>query len=659
MAGLIPQSFIDDLLNRTDIVDVIGERITLKKAGRNHQALCPFHKEKSPSFSVNQDKQFFYCFGCGASGNALGFVMDHDHVDFPEAVEILARRAGMEVPRESGDHDKRERYQALYEHLKTATRWYSEQLLNHNQAGRARNYLQHRGLNQETVTRFQLGYAPPGWDNLIQALGNTPERLALLNSAGLVVENEERQSTYDRFRDRIIFPIRDLRGRVIGFGGRVMGDEKPKYLNSPETNVFHKGRELYGFYEARQANRDLQKVLVVEGYMDVIALAQQGITNAVATLGTATSTDHLHSLFKHTSQVIFCFDGDNAGRQAAWRALENALPTMENGRQIRFLFLPQGEDPDSLVRQEGAKAFLARLNDKQQALPFDDYFFRHFDQEVDTSTLDGKARLVHKVTPFIHKLPAGSFKSLMIKKLGDISDLGMEMVSSIIQNDINNTPAPNQNTSHQSASITSSQTTTPNSYSALQQVATPYGQSSAEYSQPSHFQDQGHNFPKRHTRNFQRKNSADPYRQNRNLTVPTILMRPQQRALRILLDRPDLAQAVDVASLATITHDDDVRFLIMLTESLLRHPVESTYGVLGSWYGTRLGQRLLELIKIDTPIDNAEQIFLQCLKHLQENTQENTKELSDIERLRLVAAGKKHGWLERKQQAQQENDIKH
>ncbi len=265
MAGLIPQSFIDDLLNRTDIIDVIGERITLKKAGRNHQALCPFHKEKSPSFSVNQDKQFFYCFGCGASGNALGFVMDHDHVDFPEAVEMLARRAGMEVPRESSDHDKRERYQTLYEHLKTATDWYAEQLRSHNQAGQARNYLTHRGLNPETIARFQLGYAPQGWDNLIQALGNTPERLALLNSAGLVVENQERQSTYDRFRDRIIFPIRDLRGRVIGFGGRVMGDEKPKYLNSPETNVFHKGRELYGFYEARQANRNLQQILVVGG----------------------------------------------------------------------------------------------------------------------------------------------------------------------------------------------------------------------------------------------------------------------------------------------------------------------------------------------------------------------------------------------------------
>ena len=412
---------------RTDIIDVISERISLKKAGRNHQALCPFHKEKSPSFTANQDKQFYYCFGCGASGNALGFVMDHDHTDFPEAVETLAKRAGMQVPRESGTQQKRERYDTLYQLLNKASQWYTEQLRSHEKSTHAADYLKQRGLDQTTSARFHLGYAPPGWDNLINTLGNTPERLRLLQDAGLVVDNEERKSTYDRFRDRVIFPIRDQRGRVIAFGGRVLGDEKPKYLNSPETPVFHKGRELYGaLYEARQANRDLSQILVVEGYMDVIALAQQGINNAVATLGTATTAEHLVSLFKHTSQVTFCFDGDNAGRQAAWRALENALPVMDDGRQIRFLFLPQGEDPDSLVRTEGADAFLARLQDKHQALPFDDYFFRHFEQEIDTTTLDGKARLVHKVTPFIHKLPKGSFKSLMLKKLGELSDLGTE-----------------------------------------------------------------------------------------------------------------------------------------------------------------------------------------------------------------------------------------
>ena len=642
MPGLIPQSFIDDLLNRTDIIDVIGDRITLKKAGRNHQALCPFHKEKSPSFSVNQDKQFYYCFGCGASGNALGFIMDHDHVDFPEAVELLARNAGMQVPREAVAHERRERTDPLYDQLKSATRWYTEQLLSHSSAGRAKAYLTHRGLNQETIAKFQIGYAPPGWDNLITALGNTPERLTLLNKVGLVVENDDRKTTYDRFRDRIIFPIRDLRGRVIGFGGRVMGDEKPKYLNSPETDVFHKGRELFGFYEARQANRDLQQVLVVEGYMDVIALAQHGINNAVATLGTATSTDHLLSLFKHTSQVVFCFDGDNAGRQAAWRALENALPVMSDGRQIRFLFLPQGEDPDSLVGKEGSKAFLGRLNDRQQALTFDDYFFRFFAQEIDTTTLDGKARLIHKVAPYIHQLPAGSFKSLMVKKLGEISDLGTEAVASIITSDNSAGPLP------QSSAV---------SYIDPAHSTGESGDFAYSSGQISHNGNPKHNYQKKNQRNFQHGFAGQTYRDGPIPTVPAIKMRPQQRALRILLDRPDLASTVDITRLATITSDDDIRFLVMLTEALLRHPVESTYGILGSWYGTRLGDRLLELMLIDSPIDNTEQILKSCLNNILERHKERTPELTDLERLRLFTTDKKRGWLERKQQDQQEQQV--
>ncbi len=642
MAGLIPQSFIDDLLARTDIIDVIGERISLKKSGRNHQALCPFHKEKSPSFSANQDKQFYYCFGCGVSGNAVGFVMDHDHVDFPEAVEMLARRAGMQVPREAGTLEKRERYDSLYQQLDATTKWYMKQLLNHDSshkanAHKANDYLKRRGLDQATIARFQIGYAPPGWSNLIQELGNTPERLRLLLDAGLVVENEEKKSTYDRFRDRIIFPIRDQRGRVIAFGGRVMGDEKPKYLNSPETAVFHKGQELYGLYEARQANRELSQILVVEGYMDVIALAQQGINNAVATLGTATTADHLNIIFKHTNQVTFCFDGDNAGRQAAWRALENAIPAMNDGRQIRFLFLPQGEDPDSLVRKEGPDAFLARLKDKQQALPFEDYFFRHFEQDIDTSTLDGKARLVHKVTPFIHKLPEGSFKSLMVKRLGELSDLGTDAVSSIIQTNIetrtNNISqlAYNHKTDdvHQRDDKITEQWS--NSYSGNIQSK---------------------------QKIFVRYHSSDPYRSNRATPVPDIQLRPQQQALRILLDRPDLAKKLE-APAKLIVSDEDTRFLVMLVESLARNPVTSTYGVLGSWYGTHLGDRLLALMKTDIPVNNAEQTFRQCLRQLSNEKPKHTNEINDIERLRLVSAGQKHGWLERKQRAQQENDTKH
>lgn len=640
MAGLIPQSFIDDLLARTDIIDVISERITLKKSGRNHQALCPFHKEKSPSFSANQDKQFYYCFGCGASGNAVGFVMDHDHVDFPEAVETLARKAGMQVPRESGSVQKRERYDTLYKLLARAADWYTEQLKKHAQSDEAASYLQRRGLDQNTISTFHLGYAPPGWDNLIQALGNTPERQRLLQDAGLVVENEERKSTYDRFRSRIIFPIRDQRGRVIAFGGRVLGDDKPKYLNSPETPVFHKGRELYGLYEARKANRELTQILVVEGYMDVIALAQQGITNAVATLGTATTSDHLTYLFKHTSQVTFCFDGDNAGRQAAWRALENAIPVMGDGKQIRFLFLPQGEDPDSIIRTEGSDVFRARLNDTQQALPFDVYFFRHFEQEIDTSTLDGKARLVHKVTPFIHKLPEGSFKTLMLKKLGELSDLGTDVVSSIVQTNIQNSQAyaPTRQQPHN----------TPTDH-------TPHG----HYYGVSE-QDFAPHYEARSTEQYQqrvRKNfNKDSFKSGKQeSTAPAVRLKPAQRALRLLLDRPDLAEMIESQKLDTASADDDTRFLVTLAESLIRNKIESSYGVLGSWYGTQLGERLKALVETDMPVENAERVMRQCLKNMTTDEQASDAPLSAHERLKLATSRSRKGWIVRKQ----EKETKH
>ncbi|MCL6269974.1 DNA primase [Sansalvadorimonas sp. 2012CJ34-2] len=627
MAGLIPQSFIDNLLARTDIIEVVSDRITLKKAGRNHQALCPFHKEKSPSFSVSQDKQFYYCFGCGASGNAVGFVMDYDHIGFPEAVELLARRAGLEVPREGGAKQKRERYDTLYQILEKSAEWYSGQLRSHSSAKIAQNYLRQRGLDGRIAKQFQIGYAPPGWDNLMETLGSTPERSQLLLDGGLVVENEERKSTYDRFRNRIIFPIRDLRGRTIAFGGRVLGDDKPKYLNSPETPVFHKGRELYGLYEARQANRSLEQILVVEGYMDVIALAQQGITCAAATLGTATTSDHLNQLFRHTSQVIFCFDGDNAGRQAAWRALENAIPGMDDGRQIRFLFLPQGEDPDSLVRKEGPDAFLFRLKDKSQALPFDDYFFRHFEQEIDTSTLDGKARLVHIVTPYIHKLPEGTFKSLMLKKLGDISDLGTEAVSSIIESK----PEP------QSPSISQQEHAATESYEEYSNRFNA-GDTQPAYAQPWSQQ------PGRHK--FKRQGQAVP--------VPGIRLKPAKRALRLLLAQPRLAEMIDPAKLDIASPDEDVRHLIALTESLRKTPADSTYGLLGSWFGTRLGERLNELQKIDMPISNAEHVIKQCFKQLSTDVQSKKDSLSAKERLLQATKKGKKGWLVDRQEQQQE-----
>lgn len=340
MAGLIPQSFIDDLLNRSDIVEVVGSRIQLKKAGKNYSALCPFHKEKTPSFSVSPDKQFYYCFGCGAGGNALGFVMDHDQLDFPQAVEELAKRAGMEVPHEDSGRKHKPRQPVdspLYPLLAAAADYYRQALKSHPTRKSAVEYLKGRGLSGVIARDFGLGFAPPGWDNLMKHLGGDALQQKALIDAGLLIENAENGKRYDRFRDRVMFPIRDSRGRVIAFGGRVLGDDKPKYLNSPETPVFHKGQELYGLYEARQTNRDLDEIMVVEGYMDVIALAQQGLRNAVATLGTATSEEHLKRLFRIVPSVLFCFDGDAAGRKAAWRALEATLPNLQDGRRARFL----------------------------------------------------------------------------------------------------------------------------------------------------------------------------------------------------------------------------------------------------------------------------------------------------------------------------------
>lgn len=427
MAGLIPQSFIDDLLNRSDIVEVVGSRIQLKKTGKNYSALCPFHKEKTPSFSVSPDKQFYYCFGCGAGGNALGFVMDHDQLDFPQAVEELAKRAGMEVPREDSGRKHKPRQPVdspLYPLLAAAADYYRQALKSHPTRKAAVEYLKGRGLSGVIARDFGLGFAPPGWDNLMKHLGGDALQQKALIDAGLLIENAENGKRYDRFRDRVMFPIRDSRGRVIAFGGRVLGDDKPKYLNSPETPVFHKGQELYGLYEARQANRDLDEIMVVEGYMDVIALAQQGLRNAVATLGTATSEEHLKRLFRIVPSVLFCFDGDAAGRKAAWRALEATLPNLQDGRRARFLFLPDGEDPDTLVRAEGTDAFRARI--QQHSQPLADYFFQQLSEEADPRSLEGKAHLATLAAPLIEKIPGNNLRALMRQRLAEITGLNGE-----------------------------------------------------------------------------------------------------------------------------------------------------------------------------------------------------------------------------------------
>jgi DNA primase len=422
MPGRISQRFIDELLNRVDIVEVIDARVPLKKAGREYQACCPFHNEKTPSFTVSPAKQFYHCFGCGAHGSALGFLMDYERLEFPEAVEELARLVGVEVQREQGDNRPADsgRRDDHYSLLERADHFFRSQLRDHQQAARAVEYLKGRGLSGEIAARFGLGYAPPGWDGLLGLLGADAHAQALALELGLLIRGAEGR-TYDRFRDRVMFPIRDRRGRTIAFGGRVLGDEKPKYMNSPESPVFHKGQELYGFFEARRSEPRLARLLVVEGYMDVVALAQFGLTHAVATLGTATTAEHLERLYRSVPEVVFCFDGDAAGRRAAWRALENALPVMRDGREARFLFLPEGEDPDTLIRRVGADAFRQQTAD---SVPLSRFFFETLLQQVDTRSVDGRAHLVELARPLLQRLPDSVFRDLMLDELAEHSGLG-------------------------------------------------------------------------------------------------------------------------------------------------------------------------------------------------------------------------------------------
>jgi DNA primase len=416
----IPQHFIDELVSRTDIIEVIGSRLQLKRAGRDYKACCPFHDEKTPSFTVSVDKQFYHCFGCGAHGTALGFLMEYDHLGFVEAVEDLATRAGLEVPREGGATVSQPN-EELYVAMERAALFFRQSL---SGAAHAREYLARRGLDGETIAKFGIGYAPARWDALLSRYGDTENDRQNLLRAGLIVERNrdgERGSVapaghYDRFRDRVMFPIRDTRGRVIAFGGRVLDGSEPKYLNSPETELFHKGRELYALYECRQATRSLRRLLVVEGYMDAVSLHQAGITYAVATLGTATTPDHLQRIFRLVGEVVFCFDGDRAGRAAAWRALENSVSEVKQGRQIRFLFLPDGHDPDTLVREEGAAAFEARMGD---AMPLSDYLLTELSSRADTSSVDGRAKLVELARPLLHRIPSDVYRELLVNQLAE------------------------------------------------------------------------------------------------------------------------------------------------------------------------------------------------------------------------------------------------
>ncbi len=413
MAGMIPRPFIDDLLVRVDIVDLIDSHLPLKKSGNSYTARCPFHTEKTPSFAVTRSKQLYHCFGCGAGGNAISFLMDFSHLSFVEAIEDLASFVGIEVPRESSNVSfKKNTASTSFKVLEQAASFYVEQLRNNAEAKKAVDYLKNRGLSGEIAQEFHIGFAPDSWDSL-----NKQFKTQELIDAGLAIAKDT-GGAYDRFRGRVVFPIRDRRGRVVGFGGRVLDDSLPKYLNSPETDVFHKGREVYGLYELLSRNAKPKRILVVEGYMDVIALAQFGIDYSVATLGTATSKDHLELLFRFSSEIVLCFDGDKAGKEASWRAVSAAFPSLRDGRQIKIMQLPLGIDPDDLIREKGLENFEQQISESQA---LSDYFFEHLSEGLNLSDIEGRAALINKAKSHLEKLPNGIFQELMQNKLKTLS----------------------------------------------------------------------------------------------------------------------------------------------------------------------------------------------------------------------------------------------
>jgi DNA primase len=429
MAGRIPQNFIDDLIGRADIVEIINARVPLKRAGREYRANCPFHNEKTPSFWVSPTKQFYHCFGCGAHGTVVSFLMNYDRLSFIEAVEDLAQRLGLEVPREGGDRpDAPAVSDDLYTLMDKAATFYQEQL---DASEGAREYAKKRGLTRDIAAKFGIGYAPDSWNEVLKRFGASEASRAKLLELGLIRERDrdKGEGHYDYFRDRLMFPIRDQRGRVIAFGGRVLDQGEPKYLNSPETALFHKGRELYGLYEVRLERAPLTRLMIVEGYMDVVRLHQAGVTYAVATLGTSTTPEHLKRAFRLVREIIFCFDGDKAGRAAAWRALGNALPETQAGRELKFLFLPEGEDPDSLVGKEGKAAFEARYT---SALPLSEYLVAHLTATIDVSHADGKARFVAEARPLLERVPAGPYRELLLDRLAQAISVSAERFMTIV-----------------------------------------------------------------------------------------------------------------------------------------------------------------------------------------------------------------------------------
>lgn len=555
----LPQAFLDDLLDRLDIVEVIDRRVKLKKAGKNYSACCPFHDERTPSFSVNPERQFYYCFGCGAGGNALGFVMDYERLDFREAVEGLAQSVGLEVPKDdprSGSEPPKDQNKPLYDTLELASKFYEGALRQHPERHKVVNYLKGRGLTGEIARDFRIGFAPSGWDNLLQAQGGNDAAQERLMRSGMLVKNDKGR-TYDRFRDRVMFPIQDQRGRVIAFGGRVLGDDKPKYLNSPETPVFQKSRELYGLWQARKHPRRLERMVVVEGYMDVIALAQHGIPYAVATLGTSTSETHLERLFRIVPEVVFCFDGDDAGRKAAFRGLEATLPAMQDGRQAKFLFLPEGEDPDTLVRAKG-KAYLENLFD--HADPLETFLFKHLADGLDLGSMDGRARFSKLAAPHLHRLPEGVFKTLMYQALAEKTGIDVESLKRLQP-----PPAPRP--------------------------------------EPAITSDQPLDAPPPRDPDEPPPEALMPADEPIIDSLSPSSLNPLHRLLGLLVLRPVLVKHVPEALLAT-EGSRDTRLLSEVVAHIHKYPEVTTAALLGYWFGTPEGDFLNALAGRETIEDD-------------------------------------------------------
>jgi DNA primase len=564
--GRIPREFIDELLIRADVVDVINARVPLKKKGREYTACCPFHNEKTPSFTVSPNKQFYHCFGCGVHGSAISFLMEYEHLDFVEAIESLAESLGITVPREEGgkgpSDEQRQRSKDLFTLLQDASEFYQLQLKG---SDKAVNYLKGRDLSSEVSKRFGLGYSPVGWDNLYKPfLKNYPEQQ--LVDSGLVIKNEDDPNnvkTYDRYRDRIMFPIRNRKGQTIGFGGRVLGDDLPKYINSPETSVFHKGSELYGFYEARMHTKKLERIVVVEGYMDVIALAQFGLSYAVATLGTATTQDHIKQLFRAVPEVIFCFDGDRAGREAAWRALENALPVMQDGKEIRFMFLPDGEDPDTQIRKIGQQAF-EELFTKASSLT--EYFAENLHNRFNISSDEGRSRFIQEASKLLQQMPDTLIKDQLITRLAKQTNIEERVLRKRLAKP-NNT----------------------------------------------------------HEISYESERPFEPSQPQSRLSNREVRQTPIRYAISLLLSNPELVQFVENIEQIVLSELPGSDLLTTLIETLQESPNINAAALLERWRNTEFEAPLILLMKWQPESDDEEVLrceFEDCLKHIHKRANE-------------------------------------